>query len=208
MARRTARARPRPRPARPLGRWLLWGAVAAVGLAATWMLLSPPGPPPRDGIGRGSYALVTQSGQPFTQASLRGRPSLVVFGFTWCPDICPATLARMAGWRADLGTAGADLRLVLITVDPERDTPEGLAEYLGWIPGAIGVTGPPDEIARAARAFGVTVERVEQGGGDYTVNHSAAVLLFDAGGRFREAFGPSSDDAQVLERLRAVLDGA
>ena len=187
----------------------LWGLVLLAGLASTWFFLRPQPTPTQQmansDIGRGDYRLVTDNGDPFTEATLRGQPSLVFFGFTHCPDVCPTTIGDIAGWKEDLGDLGRDLRVFLITVDPERDTPEMLRDYVGWIEGGQGVTGTAEEMQNAIRAFRIYASRVPLENGDYTMNHTAYVMLFDADGRFNQIFSYQEDPTQVVAKLRLAL---
>lgn len=188
-------------------RLALWGLVLAAGLGVSGLFLSGPrpGPQPGDTLGQGGYRLQTTEGRPFTPASLTGQPSLVFFGFTHCPDICPGTLGAIMGWKEDLGPPGAALRVWFVTVDPERDTADVLRDYLSWLPGAAGVTGSLEETAAALRAFGITARKVALEGG-YSMDHSAHVLLFDRHGRYSQSFGHMEPAAGVVARLRRFLE--
>lgn len=190
-------------------RILLWGLVAVAGLASTWLFLRPQPSPTQmmanSDIGKGDYQLVGHDGSPFTSDSLIGAPSLVFFGFTHCPDVCPTTVGDIAGWKEDLGEAGRDLRVFLITIDPERDTTGMLGDYVGWIEGGLGVTGTPEEVAKAISAFRIVASRVPLEDGDYTMNHTAYVMLFDSAGHFDQIFGYQEDTERVLARLRQAL---
>ncbi|MCB5412301.1 SCO family protein [Pseudogemmobacter faecipullorum] len=190
-------------------RILLWGLVAIAGLASTWVFLRPQQTPTQAmanaDIGQGDYHLVTHDGAPFTAETLVGAPSLVFFGFTHCPDVCPTTIGDIAGWKEELGAAGDDLRVFLITVDPERDTAGMLGDYVGWIDGGHGVTGTPEEVQNAIRAFRIVASKVPLDNGDYTMNHTAYVMLFDRDGRFDQIFSYQEDPARVVAKLRAAL---
>jgi protein SCO1 len=135
------------------------------------------------------FALTDSTGRAFTRASLAGAPSLVFFGFTHCPDVCPATLLKLAQVRR--AAALPALRVLLVSVDPQRDTPALLGTYVhAFDPEFLGLTGDPQSIARMAADFGVAVNRVELPGGDYTTDHSAVVFLLDAGARIVAVFTP------------------
>lgn len=191
-------------------RIVLWGLVLIAGLGATWLVL--PGQPPApvqvtDTIGQGDYRLETTDGQPFTQASLSGAPSLVFVGFTHCPDVCPSTMGEIMGWKEELGPLATDLNVWFITADPERDTPDVLRDYVSWLPGATGVTGTLAETEKALKAFKIYARKVPMEGGDYSVDHSAYVMLFDAAGRYNQIFSYQEDPAQVTAKLRRFLEG-
>jgi protein SCO1/2 len=131
------------------------------------------------------FRLTDHEGRPAGPETLMGRPSMVFFGFTHCPDVCPTTLSDITGWLEALGADAERLNVAFITVDPARDTAAAMAEYVGYFHPAIrGWTGPEEQIARAAEGFRVTYERVPTEGGDYTMNHTASVFLFDTAGRF------------------------
>lgn len=185
----------------------LWGLVLACGLGASWLFLSGPAPQqPTDTLGQGDYRLHTTAGAPFTQASLRGQPSLVFFGFTHCPDVCPTTLGDIDAWQQALGPLAARLKVWFVTVDPERDTLDVLGDYVGWLPGAAGVTGSRTETDKALAAFRIYARKVPLDGG-YSMDHSAYVMLFDADGRFNQIFAYREPHDQVVAKLRRALAG-
>ena len=157
-------------------------------------------------LGRGDYVLHTTDGSSFTEESLTGAPSAVFFGFTHCPEVCPTTMGDIATWKDDLPHS-EELRVFFVSVDPERDTPELLDDYVSWVPGVLGVTGASSETAKAIDAFGVHAERIDFSEGGYTMDHSAYVMLFDAEGLFVEAIPYQSDFAEAEDKLRNLLDG-
>jgi protein SCO1 len=190
--------------------WIVWGlaAVLAAGVgfwtarqldssgvqlaSGTWL---PGGRELRD------FSLVDHTGAQVGRAALTGRPSLVFFGFTHCPDVCPMTLALLA--RVRQAAAVEDLRLVLVSVDPERDSPEALARYVAaFDTDILGLTGEPDAIRAVAADFGVAVVRVDMPGDTYTVDHSAAVFLLDRRARLAAVFTPPFDAATFAADLR------
>ena len=160
-----------------------------------------------DAIGRGDYRLDSTSG-PFTQATLTGKPSAVFFGFTHCPDVCPTTLGDISLWQEKLGDQAADLRIFFITVDPERDTLEMLDQYVSWLPGAIGVTGPEPQIRSAERAFRAISEKVPLENGDYTMGHTSKLLLFGADGALFDTISYQEATESAVAKLRRLLDAA
>lgn len=186
----------------------LWGAVLVVGLGASWLFLSGPQTEPQvtDTLGQGDYRLETTDGQPFTQASLRGQPSLVFFGFTHCPDVCPTTMGEIMGWKDELGPEGAALKTWFVTVDPERDTVDVLRDYVGWLPGTTGVTGTVGQTEKALQAFRIFARKAPLEGGEYSMDHSAYVMLFDANGRYSQIFGYQEPPDQVVGKLRRFLE--
>jgi protein SCO1/2 len=201
--------------------WISVGAVAVVAaLAGVYVArkLSAPAvpsleagtslPEPREVP---DFNLVDTHGAATTLAGLRGQPTLVFFGFTHCPDVCPTTLAQLASVQkqatAQYGMAG--LKVALITVDPERDTPQQLGEYIESFGGDfIGLTGSAPEIVKATRGFGVAAARVELPGGSYTMDHSAAVFVLDSQARIVAIFTPPLSVPALtrdLGRLRGLL---
>jgi len=148
-------------------------------------------------------SLVDQSGKPFTTQSLKGHPTLLFFGFTHCPDVCPTTLARLA---QVVKTANVpDLKVLLVSVDPERDTPELLERYVhAFNPDFTGVTGKLDDIERFAKEFGVAMVKMDLGGGEYTVDHSAVVTLLNRQGQRVALFTPPYEVAPVAADLQNV----
>ena len=137
----------------------------------------------------GEFHLVDQDGRPVDQTMLDGKWSLVFFGFTYCPEFCPTTLAELAAVQQRLGAQADDLQIVFISIDPQRDTPQALKDYLssdGFPQGTIGLTGTPEQVAQAAKAYRAYYEKVGEGDG-YTMNHSLTVYLMGPDGEFRTA---------------------
>lgn len=156
----------------------------------------------------GAFSLIDQNGQPITEAALRGHPTMVFFGFTHCPEICPTTLFEMSQWFEELGDAGRDLKAYFFTVDPERDTPELLGGYISGVTDrVIGVTGDPELVRANAKAFGIYWKKVPLDGDDYTMDHTASVILLKPDGSFfgTIAFGEAKDSA--VAKLRRLIDG-
>ena len=153
------------------------------------------------------FALVDQKGAPITEAAFRGHPSAVFFGFTHCPEVCPTTLFELDGLLKKLGDEGKDLRAYFVSVDPERDTVELMDSYVGNVSDRItGITGDPDKVHAMAKAFGIYSRKVELEGGDYTMDHTASVILLDGDGAFAGtiAYGENPDSALAkLKRLAA-----
>ena len=149
------------------------------------------------------FTLVDSRGRPVTRTVLLGRPTLVYFGFTHCPDECPDTLAALARVRKQTAIAG--LQVLFITVDPERDTPTVLASYLRHFdPTFLGLTGAPGEISRLAATLGIGISRVNLPGGGYDFEHTQAVLLFDSRAREVGVFTPPFDVRKLAQSLSRV----
>ncbi|MFL5297345.1 MAG: SCO family protein [Phenylobacterium sp.] len=153
------------------------------GLAVRHGVLDPPAQTAAIG---GPFHLVDQAGRPVTEAALKGKWSAVFFGFTFCPEACPTTLLALAQAEKQLGRRADDFQTVFISVDPQRDTPKVMANYLsnGSFPHrTLGLTGTPDQAAAAARAYHVFYQKAGDGP-DYQVNHSTITYLMSPKGRF------------------------
>jgi len=187
-------------------------AVAATLFAGWWQVDGPGAPDPLAGrplpLTAMDFALTDHEGQPVGPQTLIGRPSLVFFGFTWCPQVCPTTLADISHWLDGLGPEAETLNTILITVDPERDTVDAMAEYVSCFhPQIRGWTGSAAEIERAAEGFRVRYERVTLDGGDYTMNHTAGVFLFDAAGALVSIIDYHEPREFALPKIRRALTG-
>lgn len=149
------------------------------------------------------FRLMDSQGQPFTRAGLKGRISLVYFGFTHCPDECPDTLAMLA--RAQRAAGLPRLQVLFVTIDPHRDTPAVLAQYLRrFDPRFIGLTGDPAQIERLARDLGVATGAIPLPGGGYTFEHTVAVFVFDARAREAAVLMPPFDASRLALALRRM----
>ena len=149
------------------------------------------------------FQLTDDGGHPFTARNLQGKPSLVFFGFTHCPDVCPTTLAKLHQVKKDAGITG--LQVLFVTVDPQRDSPATVGVYAhAFDPDFIGLTGDPKSIEDVTKAFGVAALRVDLPGGDYTMDHSAAVFLVNAGGEIVGIFTPPFDSRRFAQDLKVA----
>ncbi len=135
---------------------------------------------------------------------MSGRPSAVFFGFTHCPEVCPTTLGDIARWFDELGAEAGDLQVYFLTVDPERDSAQVLGDYVSRVPGVSGVTGSRAETDKAIRAFRVIARKVPLEGGDYTMDHTASVMLFDRQGNFVQIVRCQEPLATAIPKLRAL----
>ena len=157
----------------------------------------------------GAFDLVDQDGRAVTQKDLLGKPTAIFFGFTYCPEVCPTTLTDMTAWLKTLGPHANRLNVVFVSVDPERDNPAVMKDYLSnFDPRIRGFTGTPDQAARAAKAYRVYYQKVPLDGGGYTMDHSSSIYLFDAKGRFVEPIGYQSPPERAVAQLRKLIDGA
>jgi protein SCO1 len=177
-------------------------AVAVLGLVA-FMLTSPPERPRAALIG-GAFSLEDGAGKTVSDQTLRGRPFLVYFGYTHCPDVCPTELARISDVLSQMGDKS--IPALFVTVDPERDTPKLMQEYVSsFNPAIIGLSGSRQEIDAAEKTFRVFARKGEsQADGDYSMDHSSIIYLMDKNGAFVEAFNverPPKEAAKDLERF-------
>jgi protein SCO1/2 len=188
-------------------RLVLWLLVGAAALAATglYAYTTMTRTAQAAGLGQGDYQLVTATGEAFTRDSLMGKPSMVFFGFTHCPEVCPTSLAEMASWYEALGEEAENLQAFFVTVDPERDTAEIVADYVGWTGRVTGVTGTPQEVAKATSSWAVYAEKVPLEGGDYTMDHTASVFLVNADGEFEGTIAYRESIDTALAKLRRLL---
>ena len=192
-------------------RLLLWIVVGIAAVAGIYLSLNPPAPQAGQGnetamnaIG-GPFTLTASDGKPFTSSRLSGRPAAIFFGFTHCPDVCPTTLARLANLRRKLGQGEDSFSIVFISVDPERDRPKDIANYLTLFDTPIvGLTGSPAQIDQVKRQFGVYSAKVQQPGGGYSVDHTATVFLMDRNGKFVATLAPDEGNEPALDKLRRI----
>jgi protein SCO1 len=154
----------------------------------------------------GPFRLTDQNGKTVTDADLKGKWSLVYFGYTHCPDACPTALNDISIALEDLGAKRDAVRPVFITVDPERDTPEALKAYVTSFDAPIlALTGTPDEVAQAAKGYRVYYAKHPEVGGDYSMDHSSVIYVMDPQGRFTASFTHESTPEQIAERLKNLL---
>jgi protein SCO1/2 len=146
----------------------------------------------------GPFKLTDHNGKAITDQDLKGRPFLVFFGFTHCPDVCPTTLFEVSEVLRSLPPKAKDARALFVTVDPERDTPAVLKDYLAsFDPRIIGVTGDPDAVSAMEKAYRVYAKKVPLEGGNYTMDHTALVYLMDKDGRFVAPFNMKRRPAEA-----------
>lgn len=154
------------------------------------------------------FTLTDHNGQPFTLSEQRGKVVLLFFGFASCPDICPAELANLAAVYRELGTAANELQVALITLDPERDTPERLALYVqAFNPTFTGLYADSAILAPILKEYGVFAERRDLPGSalGYTIDHSGFVYLIDTSGRWRAIFAHGTPVADIVSDVRFFL---
>lgn len=201
-------------PVRRRSRWLYWvAALVLLGAALAgwrWYTLSRT---PQHGIvidaaePAQDFTLAGSNGRPVSLAEFRGRPVLLYFGYTTCPDVCPTTLADLRMAMQELGSDQDKVQVLFVSVDPERDTPERLRAYLQYFnPNFIGLTGSLGEIEAIASRFGVYfAKNTANSAADYLVDHTSAVLLLDAEGRLRLMFPYGTTGKQLAGDTRLYL---
>lgn len=200
-------------------RSLIIGAILGVAFAAgAWMALKTfsTSPAARPSVATllpvaiklPSFALLDQNGDAIDRSVFEGRWDLVFFGFTNCPDVCPLTLQTLSAARQELTESGFSPlpRNVLVSVDPERDTPEKLSEYLSYFGSDnLGITGSIDELRKLTGTLGIFFDKRMDESGGYTVDHSAVVLLIDPDARFRALFSSPHKASNFVSDLPVLM---
>jgi protein SCO1/2 len=153
----------------------------------------------------GPFELVDQDGTNVTDRTFAGKPSAVFFGYTSCPDACPTTLSDLSTWLNAIGSDADKLNVLFISVDPERDTPAHLKEYLSsFDPRIRGLTGTEEQIATVAREYRAYYKRIPLEEGIYAMDHAVVIYLMDRAGRFVNPISLQTDDKVAIERLRQL----
>lgn len=190
-------------------RYVLWAVVATLALWLGILVLesNQSNPAGQSTVASssfgGPFTLVGADGQPFSSAQLAGKPYVLYFGYTRCPDTCPTTLNRLVHLRRQVGLGDDSFKIVFITVDPDRDGPKEVGSYQKAF-GApiIGLTGSPAQIDQVKKEYGIFSQKVPESGGDYSVDHTATVLLFGRDGKFAGTIAPDEPDSAALGKLK------
>jgi protein SCO1/2 len=155
----------------------------------------------------GPFTLVDQTGKTVTERDFAGRPLLVYFGFTYCPDVCPTELGTIAAALDAMGPAGERVTPVFISIDPERDTPAAMADYVTrFHPRMVGLTGSAEQVAQAARAYRVYYAKVQpRDSSSYLMDHSSFIYFVGPDGRVRSLFRPESTPDAIAATVTAQL---
>jgi protein SCO1 len=154
----------------------------------------------------GPFQLTDQAGHTVTEKSLQGRPTLIFFGFTHCPDVCPTSLFEISEVLRALGKDADRVNAYFISVDPERDTTAAMKDYLSsFDPHLEGLTGNPDEVSKAITAYRVYAKKVPLKDGDYTMDHTALIYLMDRDGKFVAPFNLKQTPEQAAADLKKYL---
>lgn len=192
----------------------LWALVGVAALAFVWLLLWSDYRADQAAGGepafRADFELTDHTGAVRTQEDYAGRWMLVFFGFANCPDVCPTTLAEVAAVMDGLGEDAAQVQPLFITIDPERDTPSVLADFVPrFDAGIVGLTGTPDQIDRTADSFHIFYEKVEEAAapGGYTMGHSSQLFLFGPEGGYVKAWSYGTPAEEIVADLGERLPG-
>ncbi|MBX3531698.1 MAG: SCO family protein [Rhizobiaceae bacterium] len=155
----------------------------------------------------GPFTLTSHKGERFDNARLAGKPYLIFFGFTHCPDICPTTLLELTDLMAELGSGADRITPLFITVDPERDTQQMLADYMtAFDERIVALRGTPEETDAAVKAFAAYYRKVPLEGGNYSMDHTAGVFMMDGKGRFSGVLDIHEPREAVLAKLRRLIE--
>ena len=156
------------------------------------------------------FTLVAQSGQPISDQAFRGKPSAVFFGYTHCPDVCPTTLFELNDWLQKVDPDGTKLNAYFVTVDPERDTPAIMDQYVSNVSKRItGISGDPSKVMDMVKGFRVYAKKVpvdeKQPNGDYTMDHTASVFLLDSAGGFAGTIAYQENPDVAVKKLENLI---
>jgi len=155
------------------------------------------------------FRLTDSNGNLVTQDNVRATPSAIFFGYTMCPDFCPTTLMNLTAWLDEMGEDGTKIKVWFFTVDPERDSPQIMHDYLAnFAPHFTGITGEPDLVRETVKSFNIVAEKVEGRDGDYTYDHTAAVILLKKGGQVSAIIPYGESDEIALRRLKNLAKGS
>jgi protein SCO1/2 len=186
---------------------LIAGTVSALFVAAligVMVLMSKDAP--RAGTFGAAFSLINDQGEPVDQTIFKGNPSLVYFGYTHCPEVCPTTLYEVAGYLKQLGEEGLPIKSYLFTVDPERDTPEIMKGYVTAFSDRItGVTGTPEEMTKVIAGWKAFARKRPNPSGGYSMSHTMDLFLIGADGRLKGLIPYGADHDEAVEKIRSTL---
>ncbi|MES0880031.1 SCO family protein [Roseibium sp. SCP14] len=199
-----------------LFRYVAWAAVAALAVVSGMLVYQQTAGNKNSGalieplaaIG-GPFELVNGNGETVTDQTFAGKPTLLFFGFTFCPDVCPTTLSELQGWMELLGDDAGKLNYAFVSVDPERDTPEVMRDYVAAFDERITpLTGSREQVDAMVKAYRVYAKKVPLDDGDYTMDHSAAVYLMNADNKFVGTIAYGEEEENAMKKLRRLIDNA
>ena len=183
------------------------GAIAvAAGATALWMGLALRAQVQSGAtkIG-GPFTLVDDTGAQVSEADLKGKATVMYFGYTFCPEVCPTTLTDLVQWMQMIGRDADRLNYVFVTVDPERDTPKVMHDYVSaFDPRIRGLTGTSEQIAKVAKEYGVYYKRIPTSDGGYVMDHSAVLYILDPNVRFVGVIPYQEDTAKAVAKLKKL----
>ncbi|WP_430513120.1 SCO family protein [Pannonibacter phragmitetus] len=193
-------------------RYGAWAAVAALAIGAGYVTVAQM----QNGGGTAQTASVASIGGPFTlvrgdgttvtDKDFAGKPLAIFFGFTFCPDVCPTTLSDLQGWIEQLGPDADKMSYAFVSVDPERDTPQVIGDYVAaFDPRITPLTGSREQIDEMIKAYRVYAKKVPLDGGGYTMDHSAMIYLMDGSNRFVGTIAYEEDPATALQKLKNLI---
>jgi protein SCO1/2 len=183
------------------------GAIAvAAGATALWMGLALRAQVQSGAtkIG-GPFTLVDDTGVQVSEADLKGKSTVMYFGYTFCPEVCPTTLTDLVQWMQMIGRDADRLNYVFVTVDPERDTPKVMHDYVSaFDPRIRGLTGTSEQIAKVTKEYGVYYKRISTSDGGYVMDHSAVLYMMDQNVRFVGVIRYQEDTAKAVAKLKKL----
>lgn len=192
--------------ARPLVIATAFAASLVVGLLVLFWTMGGVSKVAQPAAIGGPFQLTDQNGQTITDKSLKGKPTLIFFGYTHCPDVCPTSLFEMSEVLRALGKDADKVNAVFISVDPERDTPATMKDYLSsFDPHLEGLSGDPAETAKVITSYRVYAKKVPTKDGDYTMDHTALIYLMDRDGRFVSPFNLKRTPEEAATELKRYL---
>jgi protein SCO1 len=192
-------------------RYAIWAVVivAVVAVAAVFLLRKDDTPLIAGATIGGPFHLVDQNGSTVTEADLKGHPTAMFFGYTFCPDVCPTTLYDLTTLMEQLGPEADKLKVYFVSVDPERDTREVMAEYMSaFDPRFIGLTGTPAEVDEIIKNYRVYARKVEQEKGPYLMDHTAGVYLLDDTGTLTGTIDYHENSETSLAKLKRLIESS
>jgi protein SCO1/2 len=181
--------------------------ICGLLLYRLWMERVSPETGSGEALVGGPFQLIDQDGNAVTEQTYKGKLMLIYFGFTYCPDACPTALGVMSAALDKLDVAAERVVPILITVDPERDTPQVLKDYVSnFHPRMVGLTGTPEQIAEVAKAYRVYYQKAAGAtGGDYLMDHTLLIYLMDGEGKYRANFSASATPDDIAAKIREYL---
>lgn len=189
-------------------RYAIWAAivVALAVIAGTFYWQQAGGAKLAGSLIGGPFTLTDQHGATVTEAALKGHPSALFFGYTYCPDVCPTTLLDLSNYLKQLGPDGDKLKVYFVTVDPERDTEAQMANYLSLFdPRITGLTGSPPAVEQMLKAYRIYWKKIPDGNGGYSMDHSASVYLLDRDGNLTSTLDYQEKPDVALAKLKKLI---